>query len=66
MLQGLTETAEQTMVAAHQAGMAYWRNNKPDGVSREALASLARSCGWHGDDNDAWLAGYYGAQRRGA
>lgn len=55
---------EATMVAAHQAGMAYWRRNKPYDATPDALASLARSCGWHGEDNDAWLAGFYGAKQR--
>jgi hypothetical protein len=47
-------------------GMAYWTRNKPYDATRESLESLARSCGWHGEDNVAWLAGYYGAMRRAA
>ena len=62
---GLRETNEATMVEAHKAGRAYWRNNRPpDAVTLESLAALARSCGWHGADNEAWLAGYYGERRR--
>ena len=60
----LRETTEETMVAAHKAGMAYWKQNKPYYTTAEDLASLARSCGWHGEDNAAWLAGFYGAKRR--
>jgi hypothetical protein len=60
------ETSEQTMVAAHQAGMAYWKRNKPSDATRESLESLARSCGWHGADCEAWVAGFYGAKRRSA
>ena len=61
---GLRETTEATMVAAHQAGMDYWNRNKPEGATRENLESLARSCGWHGEDNAAWVAGFYGAKKR--
>ena len=62
---GLYETTEATMVAAHKAGMAYWQRNRPYDSTSESLAQVARSCGWHGDDMVAWLAGYYGAQARG-
>lgn len=55
---------EQTMVTAHKAGVAYWRNNRPMDATREALASHARTCGWHGEDNESWLAGYYGERKR--
>lgn len=61
---GLHEVNEDSMIAAHQAGMAYWRRNKPRDATPDNLASLARSCGWHGEDNAAWLAGFYGARRR--
>lgn len=61
---GLRQTTEQTMIAAHQAGVAYWKRNKSEGATDDSLALLARSCGWHGEDNTAWLAGYKGAQRR--
>ena len=63
-MSGLRETNEQTMIAAHKAGVAYWQRNKPVHATREDLESLARSCGWRGEDNAAWIAGYYGAQRR--
>jgi hypothetical protein len=63
-MSGLRETTEATMIAAHKAGMAFWRNNKPQDATREGLAWHARTCGWHGDDNDAWLAGFYGAKSR--
>lgn len=56
--------SEATMIEAHKAGIAYWEHNKPTEASRESLESLARSCGWHGEDSDAWLAGFYGARRR--
>lgn len=55
---------EAKLVAAHKAGMAYWRNNRPDEASREQLAFHARTCGWRGELNDAWLAGFYGAKSR--
>ncbi len=63
-MSGLRETNEQTMIAAHQAGMAYWKRNKPMNATWDNLASLARSCGWHGEDNVSWLAGFYGAKSR--
>ena len=28
------------------------------------LKSLARSCGWHGEDAISWIAGFYGAKLR--
>lgn len=52
------------MVAAHKAGVAYWKQNKPAEATRDSLEALARSCGWHGEDSVAWLAGFYGARRR--
>lgn len=61
---GLRETTEATMVEAHEAGVAYWKCNKPYDTTHDALVSLAKSCGWHGHDNYAWLAGFYGAKRR--
>lgn len=63
-MNGRHETTEATMVAAHKAGMAYWRNNKPRDAAHGDLESLARSCGWHGEDNLSWLAGFYGAKKR--
>jgi hypothetical protein len=60
----MREQDEQSMVAAHKAGMAYWNRNKPENATRESLAVLARTCGWHGKDNECWLAGFYGAKRR--
>lgn len=65
----IRETNEQTMIAAHKAGIAYWRNNKPYTATRDSLLFHARTCGWHGTDSDneltdAWLAGYYGAMAR--
>ncbi len=61
---GLRETTERTMIAAHKAGMTYWQRNKPVDTTPDNLASLARSCGWHGEANRAWIAGYYGARQR--
>ncbi len=63
-MSGLYESTEQTMIAAHQSGMAYWKRNKPHDAPYESLASLARSLHWHGADNYAWLAGLYGAKSR--
>ncbi len=60
----LYETTEATMIEAHKAGMAYWKRNRATQASYENLASLARSLHWHGADNYAWLAGFYGAMRR--
>jgi len=61
---GIRETTEESMIAAHKAGMAYWQRNKPWEATLPNLRALARSCGWHGDDCDAWVAGFYGAKRR--
>ena len=63
-MNGLHETTEATMIEAHKAGAAYWNRNKPHNATRDALELLARSCGWHGEDNAAWLAGFYGARQR--
>jgi hypothetical protein len=61
---GIRETSERTMIEAHKAGVAFWRNNRPVNASPDSLASVARSCGWHDADAVAWLAGFYGAQHR--
>lgn len=61
---GLRETTEATMVAAHKSGAAYWRNNKPINATRSGIEWLGRSLGWHGDDNVAFVAGFYGAKKR--
>jgi hypothetical protein len=66
MTTSLRETTEATMIAAHKAGVAYWRNTRAHDATRASLESHARSCGWHGEDNVAWLAGFYGAMRREA
>ncbi len=63
-MSGLREVTEQTMVEAHKAGAIYWRLNRVYYATPEAMASVARSCGWHGEDTTAWLAGFYGAKRR--
>lgn len=63
---GIRETTEESMVAAHKAGLAYWQRNKPRDASRDQLESLARSCGWHGVDCDSFIAGVLGAKRREA
>lgn len=63
-MSGIREITEQTMIDAHKAGMAYWQRNKPHNATDDNLRSLARSCGWHDANNDAWLAGFKGAQRR--
>jgi hypothetical protein len=57
---------EQTMIAAHKAGRAYWLNNRPHDATLEGLTSVARSCGWHDEAAVAWLAGYYGEKKRTA
>jgi hypothetical protein len=52
------------MVMAHRSGTAYWRANRTHDANRADLERLARTLGWHGEDNIAWIAGYYGAKRR--
>ena len=64
MIESLRETTEATMIEAHKAGVTFWRYNRTHDAKREALSELARTCGWHGEDNVAWLAGYYGEQKR--
>lgn len=59
---GIRETTEATMAAAYEAGATYWKRNHPANATREDLKSVARSCGWHGEDNVAWLAGFYGSK----
>ena len=63
-MQGLRQINEESMIAAHKAGVAYWRMNRPAHASRGALTTLAKSNGWHGEDCTAWLAGFYGAKAR--
>lgn len=62
------ETTEATLVAAHKAGQAYWYHHRMlpgvDKIPVANLAGVARSCGWHGRDCEAWLAGFAGARRR--
>jgi hypothetical protein len=50
------------MIRANLAGQAYWQRNKPVDATREGLASLARSCGWHGKHTEAWLRGFDSAK----
>lgn len=64
MTEGLFKVNEATMVAAHAAGVAYWTRNWPFLADVSELASHARSCGWHGELNDCWLAGFLGARSR--
>ncbi len=63
-MSGLHKITEDTMIEAHQAGMAYWNRNKPSEATREDLALLARSRHWHDEDNECWLAGFYAAKKR--
>lgn len=63
-ISSLHETTDATLIEAHKAGMAYWVRNMPDGASRVSLEMLARSCGWHEAECEAWVAGYYGARGR--
>ena len=60
----MTEINERTLIAAHKAGVAYWRNNRPHDATADSLAFHARTCGWHGEYAMAWLAGFYGAKSR--
>jgi hypothetical protein len=64
MIGNLYETTEATLVAAHKNGAAYWTRNRTLAATKDRLSSLARSIGFHGQENEAWLAGYYGAKRR--
>ena len=47
-MSGLTEITEASMVAAHQAGMAYWNRNKPYDATPENVKMLARTLGYRG------------------
>jgi hypothetical protein len=51
------------LVAAHKAGIAYERRNRPQCPISD-LATVARSTGWHGDLEIAWLAGAAGERKR--
>lgn len=64
-MSALRESTVASMIAAHKAGRAYWQRNRPQDATREGLESVARSCGWHGEENFSWLAGFYGAKDRG-
>ena len=59
----MTNEQETNMIAAHKAGRAYWRNNRP--ADRANAEQVARSCGW-GDAEllAAWMAGYFGERAR--
>ena len=63
-MKSLTEITEDSMIAAHTAGQAYWNRNKPRAASNESIESLARSLGYHDGNALAFCAGLYGAQRR--
>ena len=63
---GLREVDAASLARAYAAGASYWQRNKPYDASSENLAQVARSCGWHGDDTAAWLAGYWHAFDQGA
>ena len=54
----LRATTPDSLVQAYNAGVAYWRNNRPQ-ATFEGLISLARSCGWR-DESEicAWINGY--------
>jgi hypothetical protein len=54
----MTNEQETNMIAAHQAGIAYWRNNRP--ADRANVEQVARSCGWGESELLAsWMAGYF-------
>ena len=54
---------EALMIEAHQAGRAYWRNNRP--AARANVEQVARSCGWSDAELlAAWMAGYFGERAR--
>ena len=64
----IREINEQSMLEAHKAGRAYWHFHRMlpgvDKIPVANLAGVARSCGWHGRDCEAWLAGFAGERRR--
>lgn len=62
-MNGIRETNEASMIAAHKAGAAYWKRNRPD-INRAQIESLARSCGFHGEDAVAYVAGFIGEKNR--
>lgn len=57
-------TNEAKMIEAHSAGRAYWRMNRPHEATAENLASMARTLGWTGELETAWLAGFFGEKQR--
>jgi hypothetical protein len=63
-MSGLYEITEDSMVAAHKAGIAYWQRNTPIGATADNIESLARSLGYHEGDMYAFIAGFFGARRR--
>jgi hypothetical protein len=64
----MIDLSESAMVVAHQAGMNYWNSHRmlPSfrWVTAETMATAARSCGFHGCECEAWLAGFFGARKR--
>jgi hypothetical protein len=52
------------MVRAHKAGIAYWRMNRPTDATQAQLEFHARTCGWHGEQCEAWLTGFNGERKR--
>lgn len=64
MVNNLSETNEERLVAAHQAGIAYWRHNRVR-LDKAQCLTVARSCGWHNELAESWAAGFFGAERRG-
>lgn len=64
MIDNLYETTEQTLMHAHQSGVAYWKRNRPTQATRDNLRFLARSLGFRGEREDMFVAGVEGVKRR--
>jgi hypothetical protein len=65
MLGNLYETTEATLVAAHKAGCAYWRRNRTMATDdMRKLESLARTLGYHGEEQLCFMSGLLGTKRR--
>jgi hypothetical protein len=66
-ISGRSEPDAGSLNDAHAAGAAYWQHHRmlpgTGSIPIANLAGVARSCGWHGADCEAWLTGFDDARR---
>lgn len=63
-MESLRDDTEENMVFAHQSGIAYWKRNRPLLATKANIVSLAHTLGYYGEQEIAFVAGFFGAKRR--